>query len=384
MPQALSAEDELCLCLARGDLPPEVRRRSAELLQAPLRWDILLQRVREHQVLPLVYRNLRTLEFQGVPSGPRTQLSVAFRANALRNVFLCRELTRIMRLLGEAGLQVIPLKGVTLAESLYGDPAYRVCTDLDILVPADQAARARRLLLANGYTEEFPHPDCPLIPQSEFHDYILEVHSSLLQQSSQEKAALQDIWSLAQPQEILGAPAFALSPEWLFLYLVGHAAGHKWDLLKWLADIHQICLAANMDWRLVREKAKRFDLDLALVPTLTVCSTLFGTPVPAGLPSQALPPGVRLFPNSVAPEETWNEHFFYAGLLKRPSEKVRWLVETLFVPHLSDRRFIHLPASLDFLYFVLRPLRLIWKWSWRLLSADLRGLGRWLGFRSKL
>ena len=93
----LTPEDELCLLLARGQLSPDVRARAQELIAGPFAchsnpgrdlsshghlahestraerpcharpWDALLQRAEEHQVLPLIYRSLRTLEFQGVP-----------------------------------------------------------------------------------------------------------------------------------------------------------------------------------------------------------------------------------------------------------------------------------------------------------------------------
>ena len=57
--------------------------------------------------------------------------------------------------LGEAGIPVIPLKGVALAELLYGDLGARVCADIDILVPANDAVRARRIILMNGYSSQF-------------------------------------------------------------------------------------------------------------------------------------------------------------------------------------------------------------------------------------
>ncbi len=385
MPEVLSAEDELCLCLARGELSPELRYRALELLETPLHWDLLLQRAREHQVLPLIYRNLRILEFRGVPSEPHAQLATAFRVNALRNEFLSNELARVLRLLGEAGLRVIPLKGITLAESLYGDRAYRVCTDMDILVPVNEAPRALRLLLQNGYTSPFMEEfflkhlfhstdECPLFPKSDSQRYQLEVHWTLLHQSSNDQAAMQDLWSLAKPKETLGVPAYALTPEWEFLYLAYHASNHRWELLKWLADLHELCLAASMDWQQVREKSERFDLDLALGPGLTACSTLFGTPIPPNLPCRPIPPGIRLFPYSHEPPKPLAAFHFHPRLLKRPSERLRWVAETVFVPRLADHEFIRFPAAVSFLYFVLRPLRLTIKWAWLILRAGVHRL----------
>lgn len=191
---------------------------------------------------------------------------------------------------------------------------------------------------------------------------------------------MQDLWSQARPKGFFGIQAYSLTPEWQFLYLAGHVAYHKWHTLKWLADIHELCVSASIDWRQVREKAERFELDLVVQPTLTACSSLFGTPMPTTLSSRPLPAGVHLFPASLAPSEVWKTPLFYPRLLKRPSEKLRWFAEMLFVARLADRRFFHLPAPLSFLYYFLRPLRLACKWGWLFLSAGFRRLGQWLRF----
>ena len=390
----LAPEDELCLLLARGQLSPAVRERALELLGDPLRWDTLMQRAEEHQVLPLIYRSLRALEFQGVPSEVQTNLKVAFRVNAVRNMLLAAELTRVLRLLGDAGIRVLPLKGVALAEMLYGDPAFRAGYDIDILVPASEALRARRLLLAQGYTSPFTEDffvnhqfrtsaDCPLLAQRGNLSYFLELHWTLLQHSSKDAEATQDLWSHAAQREFFGTQAYSLTPEWQFLYLAGHAAYHKWQTLKWVADIHDLCGSASIDWQTVQQKAARFDLDLVVGSTLAVCSKLYGTPTPANFSAALLPAGVQLFPNSLEPSEVWNAPLFYPKLLKRPSEKLRWFAEMFFVARQADEMFFHLPASLDFLYFLLRPLRLVCKWSGLFLSAGLSHLRQRFRFSSK-
>ena len=150
MNAALTPEDQLCLLLARGQLPPELRNRVLEFLASPLQWPLIMERASSHQVYPLLYRNLRALGFPGVPAVVQSELKAFYLANALRNQLLAEELARLLDLLGQAGIRVVPLKGVTLAQSLYGDAAARVCSDIDILVPASQVVRARRLILAHG------------------------------------------------------------------------------------------------------------------------------------------------------------------------------------------------------------------------------------------
>jgi len=371
-----------------------VRARALELLAGPLRWPPLLKRAEEHQVLPLLYRSLRTLEFQGVPSEVQAKLKADFRVNAVRNMLFVSELTRVLRFLSEAGIRVLPLKGVALAESLYGDPAFRFCSDIDILVPASEALLARRLLLAQGYTSPFTEDfflnhqfhasaDSPLLAYKGSLSYFLELHWTLLQHSSKDAEAMQDLWSLARPRDFFGVKAYSLTPEWDFLYLAGHVAYHKWQTLKWVADIHDLCVSASIDWQWVREKAERFDLDLVVGSTLAVCTALFGTPAPPNFSAVALPAGVQLFPNSLNPSESWNAPLFYPKLLKRPSERLRWFAEMFFVARQADQVFFHLPASLDFLYFLLRPLRLACKWSWLFLAAGFGRLRQWFRFSAR-
>jgi hypothetical protein len=155
MTPVLTREDELCLLLARGKLSSEERIRALQFLGTPLQWPLLLERAYSHQVYPLVYRNLLDLGFPGVPEEVQAELKGAYLANAFRNQLLAEELTRLLKLLGEAGIPVVPLKGVTLAVSLFGDSAARVCSDIDILVPPGEAVRARNVILRNGYSSQF-------------------------------------------------------------------------------------------------------------------------------------------------------------------------------------------------------------------------------------
>jgi hypothetical protein len=158
MTPVLIPEDELCLLLARGQLNPEERTHILPFLATPLQWPLLLERAHSHQVYPLLYCNLRDLGFAGVPEAVQAELKGLYLASALRNQSLAEELARLLSLLGEAGIRVVPLKGVALAQSLYGDVAARVCVDIDILVPPANVVQAIDLLLPSGYRSETNDP----------------------------------------------------------------------------------------------------------------------------------------------------------------------------------------------------------------------------------
>ena len=88
---SMGPEDELCLLLARGRLTSEGRARALELLSTPLRWPVIMERARSHQIFPLVYRTLSDLGFSGVPEAIQSGLRNQYLANALRNQLLAEE-----------------------------------------------------------------------------------------------------------------------------------------------------------------------------------------------------------------------------------------------------------------------------------------------------
>lgn len=380
----LSPEDQTVLLLARGELTPHLQERALGLLATPLRWDLILERAMVHQVYPLLFRNLGRLGFPGMPGQVRTELEALCKGNAFRNTLLAEELARVLTLLKEAGIPVIPLKGVTLAESLYGDVSLRVCTDIDVLIPRRMVAQAFHLLLASGYRAEFTerffvdlllhrNTECSLEREERSFQYVLEPHWGVLWGIPLDGGVTEDLWGEARPKAAFGVPAYTLSPEWSLLFLAAHAAHHQWQGLKWLVDIHEVCIQGGIDWEKLGAKARCLGWQDVLLLSLSVCRTLFSTPIPEEFSFRRLPPWLALFPADPS-AQPWESAFFPLRLLKRPSDKLRYGVRLLLLPTLAEYRLLRLPSALGFLYYPLRILRLGYRWTWRGVCAGFRRL----------
>jgi hypothetical protein len=381
----MSPEDELCLLLARAQLSPEARERALSLLAGPLQWPLLLERARMFEVFPLLYAGLRTLGFPGVPDPVRSEWKTLFRFNAIWNEFLARELARILRLLGDAGIPVMPLKGIALGESLYGDPALRLCLDIDVLVPTKNMVDAFHLLLSSGYESELIEPRLLdlvvrygkhyiLTRPDRMRAYQLELHSGLLWGGQLERELLEEIWSDAGRKSFYGVPAFALSAEWEFLYLAVHAAQHGWLSLKWYVDLDRLCCRGTIDWKKVNEKAKLLGWEAAVRSSLAACGSLFETPLDPAFGS-APPPRRSSVPRP--PDlQVPSENLFLLRLVKTPARKLRYLAIRLLVPTPAECKLLPLPASLFFLYYALRPLRVACRTTRWFVQAGIKSLRR--------
>ncbi|PYV21532.1 MAG: hypothetical protein DMG27_20545 [Acidobacteria bacterium] len=397
-PVKLGREDQLCLLLLRSELSPDAERQALELLASPLGWQLVLERARTHEVLPLLYRNLEALGFAGMPEPARAELADAYGNNAIRNVLLAKELARVLAQLGEAGVPVMPLKGAALAESLYGDPALRVSADMDILVPPKYFVEAFRLMVSSGYQSRFTPPpllellarygkDCALVREDRACVYPLQLHCGLVWGGPVERDLLGQIWSEAVRKTFHGVPAFALSADWEFLYLAVHAARHSLTPLKWLVDLDRLCSSGTVDWEKAKEKARRLGWEGAVQSSLATCAALLDTSVPPLFSGPLFPGNDSRPPHSLhVPRRTAlqipREVIFGARLLKSRSQKLRFLAARLFIPTSADCRLLPLPSSLFFLYYPLRPLRVACTVAAWLAQAGVENLRRALRHRT--
>ena len=369
--RSLSLEDHLCLLLSRGQLVPTHEVQVRELLSLPVRWPKLLELVYAHETWPLVYRNLRELGFLSVPDAVRAELKCAYATTALKNQFAVDELTALVDRLSDARIPVVPLKGVYLANSLYGDPATRVSSDLDLLVLPGQLDRSLEVIRAAGYRDVFDDRffrklelrygrHYSFVRDGTPYSTQVEVHWRLVQHSSDDGAAVDDLWAEAQPARCFGTSAYQLSPAWQFLYLCLHAADHSWRGLKWLTDVDQLCVSQPPEWGRVKQKADQFCLESVVRRTLATCSLLFGTPLPEAYASVYLRPEWRRSALALSPKPE-QQTLSHLSLLARPWDRLRCLANVILVPKPADRNFVRLPAALSVLYYPLRAVRLIGK-----------------------
>lgn len=151
---------ELSLLLACARWP---QREADRLLIRDLtarrpHWPRFLRLVRHHRVLPVVSHNLHEALAESADAGTQQavaelrQESVASAMNSLR---LLSELKRVLVALEAAGVRARVLKGLTLAQTVFGDISLRAPGDLDLLIDPEQIVGADRVVKERGYAGRF-------------------------------------------------------------------------------------------------------------------------------------------------------------------------------------------------------------------------------------
>ena len=136
--------------------------RMLALIHEPFDWAKFLAMAAVHRVGTHVYRSLRTLPPGSIPENVLEELQGWADENRRRVVRNSLEITRIDRHFRAAGFPLTLLKGLALAQTVYGDPAARRVGDLDLLTSLRDLPAKLLLMEELGYT--VVNPACRLTP----------------------------------------------------------------------------------------------------------------------------------------------------------------------------------------------------------------------------
>ena len=256
-----------------------------------LNWDAVCEVAQAEGLAPLLYSILRDQCM--IPRPVVQAMRNAYDQTAVRNTILFNELGRLLRQLAAEDIDVILLKGVALAEVVYGNAAVRPMIDLDVLVRRADVPAALRMLSALGYapTNVETHAGSAVEYENEVMLYKrgligtnIEVHWSLFDSPHYQHALFMDwFWQTALPILFEDAPALVLGAEAQVLHLSGHLALHHSGTERlWLHDIAEVIVhyQTQLDWEQVLARAQAYDLVLPLQQILPQIAEAWGVPIP--------------------------------------------------------------------------------------------------------
>ncbi len=261
----------------------------------PAGWDQVFQLAAVQSVTPLLYDRLKgrgMLEI--VPEEMRVQFKAEFRKNALRNLALYSELSRISKAFEAEGIPILLLKGAHLARGVYETAGLRVVGDLDLLVPRQDMLRSAELIQSIGYdgshvfTEDwinsFKHlPE--FVKRGSFEK--VELHSTIDDFKKATTFKIDVFWDESVPANVDETGLLALSPENLILHLCFHNAySHLFEFsLRPYCDLQTVIARCkdNLDWDRIVERAIEWDWARGVYLSLRFAAECLAADVPPGV-----------------------------------------------------------------------------------------------------
>lgn len=384
---------ELMLAIACSRWPFGKSADIGTLARSPIDWNRFLAWVRRNHIAPLVYHNFRQTRCSLAPEAVVAQLQAEAAHNTRRVLIQINEAARLTRLLADAGIESLIVKGPVLSLLAFGDLSLRQSHDIDLMLDPARVVEADRLIIQAGYRRVMPKVELsqPLFDMYrrwrgqlayylDSFDVILEIHWRLTSNSLLFPLDAAALRSDAQQVRIASTTFTTFSYEALFLYLCVHGSVHSWFRLKWVADIAALLcrLRPELIGR-IASNAQTLGLHRPFHTALIVAHKLMVAPVPNDILTEAREDrsamklaiaghrALNWHRSPGEPSETlwFNTWLSWQAFRLKPGLGYRWreLQTQMWSP--EDWARVRLPI---FLYLPLRPLSWLVRKIYRLIS----------------
>ena len=383
----IGSEAQLILACARTTIDFETSERIRALLREDVDWDYVIEKAEQHCIMPLLYSNLSNLCPEAVPDGVMEKLRHNFQAHVWRNLFLTRELVRVLNLLESENIPALPFKGPLLSALAYGNVSLRQFSDLDILVREQDALRAKRFLVSLGYraqmSQTWMQKVAPRLSRKK--DLVLvsadgrvriELHWRLTGRHFSFPIDTKGFWECLDRESLAGSTVRNLPLNLLLLFLCMHGSRHGWERLAWICDIAELIRGnQNLNWETLLEQAGVLGNERNLALGLFLANDLLGVSLPEDILRRIqADPMVRplaaqvrdlLFRGDAVARDISYWHTYHLSVRERLRDRLRLRLHyylryahIAMTPTAQDEAALPLPGYLSFLYYFSRPIRL--------------------------
>ncbi|MEO1801493.1 MAG: nucleotidyltransferase family protein [Cyanobacteria bacterium J06629_2] len=379
-------ELNLLLYCARTKIDLELKSKVEFIVKQGIDWNYVFDLSYAHAVVPLVYNSLKQIDL-GLPPESLDKFSSYFLRNAFRSLTYSKELVKIATTSQKNDIKLLPFKGSIFAASIYGNLALRTFGDIDFLIKEEKLSATLHIL------QELEYPPAKQIAQAEVRPYLkyprfheslnyqksldiidrqrdiaLELHWELFNSSFSFPVSFEQLWQRRIYVEIKEAMIPTFCYEDLIIYLCTHASKHGWFRLQWICDVAELIRATpQLNWSQVYGRAADWGCLRMLSLGLTLAHDLLDAPLPQDIQQrlqgerQAQRLAQQVKSRLADVEASFNIYLFILKCRERARDRLRFILCLIFVPKQEDWNFFPLPSSIHFLYYLIRPVRLLIK-----------------------
>lgn len=237
------------------------------------------------RLMPLVYKNLLKCETE-IPFIHK--LKNIYLQNWYKNQQLFHEGSKIVSEFELKNIKTIILKGAALSHFAYKDKGVRPMSDIDIMVPYNQAVEAMKLLKSNKWKAEFEN----------YIEYNLKFGRSMMFRredgfeldlhwhpffEAQEKNKEADFWDKAIPFELSGIQSQSLCPADMLLEVIVHGLRYNpIPPIRWIPDSVKLILNCHneIDWDYFIDQTRKYRVALKVKKAFDYLKDTFNLSIP--------------------------------------------------------------------------------------------------------
>lgn len=371
----IKTEIRLLAILSKPRFSGQDKLKASRLLDSGVNFAAFKQSLDKHRVLPCAYINIRDHFKNDFPEQLINNLHTQYLLNVKKNKLFLKTIFTIFNSFKVAGIPVVSIKGIPLAQALYEDLAKRHFHDIDILIRPCDLNRANELLNQSGFRCEIleylpAHLLSTFLNKQKDLVYVnsagvvLELHLRVANIPTKLSIAFEEQLFTIHQNRVLYQPE-------AFLYLCWHGMNMFYHRIKWLCDLAIMIDTMDMDWDNMYATARRLDCLRELTISLVLAHLLFDTALPSQAARYYAEDRVCRWLLIFTINNINSNTLSYTGytrcilnLLLLPtswSTKLKGVV-FLYKPNYEDYRLLpFFPKALSAAYYLVRPATLLWR-----------------------
>ncbi len=306
----------------------------------------------------------------GIPASLQERVHQECLGISARNLALAGELRTLLRAFRDQRIRCLALRGLALAERLYGSVPPRPMGDIDLLVRKEDLSQIQALFRELGFREMDRRPGFAasfsytlkfFVERSVM--VIVEPHWTVAYPPFVDRLDMEAVWSRCISARVVGEETLSLGREDLLIHLCLHLAHRDDAPFLWLYELDRYLRQESdtMRWDLVLSVSREVGIERLVAHALNEAVTKFGAPVPVevldahGRPDSR-PIAQRLLESSDVDGVESLANFFAIGGLRTKFRYVRALLfpqpEFMMLQYgLSHRRQLALTYVRRFCWF---------------------------------
>jgi hypothetical protein len=229
-------------------------------------------------------------EFSGLPASLHERVRQECLSITARNLALAGELRMLLRAFRDQGIRCVPLRGLALAEQLYGNVSPRPMGDIDLLVRREELPRVQVLFRDLGFSEMDRRPGFAasfsytlkfFVERSAV--VIVEPHWTIAYPPFIDRLDMEAVWSRCVPARVVGEETLSLGREDLLIHLCLHLVHRDDAPFLWLYELDRYLRQESdaIRWDLVLLVSRGVGIERLVGRALNEVVDKFRTPVPA-------------------------------------------------------------------------------------------------------
>jgi len=281
-------EAQFLIWCARETVPESLRRRILESAQAGLNWPLLLDLAKTHGVEALLARTLTGLCADHIPPADLGALRRGTEVAAAVSRAKTEDLLRLFRCFNENGISVLPVRGVGLAASMYGDLTLCASSDPVVLVHREQLADVGQVLVSQGYT--LRGGDGERTVNARVCEPLVYHHAHTLSQIellwAESHAGMifpidrPEVWGFAKPVSLDGRKIRGMASEEALLLLSVQGTHQAWRQLSFVTEVAGLIHARRLNWKRMLATAREWKCYRILLLGLALSHRIMEAPIP--------------------------------------------------------------------------------------------------------